>query len=212
MTRLLVTGFGPFPRVPRNPSGLLARRVAGSRRLALAGIEARALVLATAYPEIGRTLVPALEASRFDAVLMLGVAGRRRGLSVEVQALNRASRLFPDATGRVAGGLALTPGSPLRRPTRAPAGAVLRALRGAGVPASLSRDAGRYLCNGAYHAALGLHPGALFLHIPMPRGDRPGDRRPSLVGMEAAIVRAALALAQAAQRSGASPRPIRARP
>ncbi|WP_442919159.1 hypothetical protein [Methylobacterium sp. Leaf118] len=35
MSRLLVTGFGPFPRVPDNPSARVARRLAALPRLRL---------------------------------------------------------------------------------------------------------------------------------------------------------------------------------
>jgi pyroglutamyl-peptidase len=196
VTRLLVTGFGPFPLVPRNPSGALARAVARHPRLGLAGIEARALVLETAYGAIDGALRPALAAWRPDAVLMIGVAARRRVVCVEVQALNRASRLFPDAGGRVGAGLALAPDLPLRLRTRAPAGRILRALLRAGLPARASRDAGRYLCNASYFALLAERVApAAFVHVPMPRGARPGDRRPSMGEMEAGLVGAALALA-----------------
>ncbi len=196
MTRLLVTGFGPFPLVPRNPSGALAQAIARHPRLRLAGIEARALVLDTAYRAIDGSLRPAVAAWRPDAVLMIGVAARRRCVCVEGQALNRASRLFPDVGGRVGAGFALAPDLPLRLRSRAPVGRILRILAQAGLPARASRDAGRYLCNASYFALLaeGAAPAA-FIHVPMPRGPRPGDRRPSLRAMEAGLVGAALALA-----------------
>ena len=143
MTKLLITGFGPFPRVPRNPSGLLAEHVAASPRLRLAGIRASALVLPTTYGAVDAMLRPAIAREVPDAVLMIGVAARRREVCVERQALNRVSRLFPDASGTVG-------------------------------------------------------PLVVFLHVPLPRGARPGDRRPSLAEMAHAIDEAALVLARAA--------------
>jgi pyroglutamyl-peptidase len=52
MIRILVTGFGPFPRVPRNPSGALAQRVA-----ALAAAEGLEVVPGRYDPSVGEVAV-----------------------------------------------------------------------------------------------------------------------------------------------------------
>ena len=75
-TRLLVTGFGPFPRMPRNPTSRLAVAVARSPRWKHLRIRASALVLPTTYAAIETILLPRLWEERPDAVLMPGVAGR----------------------------------------------------------------------------------------------------------------------------------------
>jgi pyroglutamyl-peptidase len=205
MTRLLVTGFGPFPRVPRNPSERLARALAAHPRLRLRGVEASALILPTAYPAVDAVLVPVLRAWRPDAVLMLGVAARRRHVSVETRAVNRVSRLFPDAAGRVAARLAFRPGGPHVRRARAPVTGLIRGLRTSGLDARASRDAGRYLCNASSYAALEAGGATtVFIHVPLPRSDARGDRRPTLRAMEGGLLEAALLLAHAGRRvSGA---------
>lgn len=171
--RLLVTGFGPFPGMPLNPSAALALRVGALVRRRLGPDHPpRVLVLRTAYGALPEMLAPAL-AERPAAVLMIGVAGRSRRVRIEDCARGRGSRLHPDASGRVAGpekGTAETP-LPLRSRKAAPALAVLRRH---GVAARRSHDAGRYLCNAGYHLALGEDPAALFVHIPpVPRTRRP---------------------------------------
>lgn len=169
---LLVVGFGPFPSVPRNPSGDLARRLAGSARLRrVLGTSPRCLVMRTAYAAIATHLVPALR-DRPDAVLMIGLAKRARRMRVEERARNRVSRLFPDVSGRIAARPLLDPdGPPVRR--RPHAARAVWILRGHGVAASLSRDAGRYLCNASYFTALAEDRPTLFVHIPPPpRADR----------------------------------------
>jgi pyroglutamyl-peptidase len=178
MRKLLITGFGPFPRVPRNPSETLARAVAKHPRWRRLGISVEALVLETRYSAIGEQLLPKLKAFKPDVVLMLGVAGRRKHVSIETRAVNRVSCLMPDANGRVLGSLAFRPRGPAALYARAPDTRVLRAIRKRGVDARPSRDAGRYLCNASFYAALEQrHAGSAaqitFIHIPLPGRNAP---------------------------------------
>jgi len=194
---VLVTGFGPFPRMPRNPSGALARRLAALPRLRRAlGRAPVGLVLPTAYDALPRRLAPAL-AEGPAAVLMFGVAARALRLRVEVRARNRASRLFPDASGRVSGRLTLDPAGPAERRSRAAAAAVAL-LRRRGVPVAVSRDAGRYLCNAGYYRALAEPCPVLFVHVPPPRTKRPvrPGRRPDASREERALADLVLLLAR----------------
>jgi len=174
--RLLVTGFGPFPRMPRNPSAALARSVAAAPRLRRLGIEARAAVLTTAYATLAAELDPLL-AERPDAVLMIGVAGRERQVRVETRATSRRSTLFPDRHGEVPRRAGAEGAREAARRSRVNAGAALRALLRHGLPARISRDAGRYLCNAAYFRALTRRGPTLFIHIPKPpKAGRKGAR------------------------------------
>jgi pyroglutamyl-peptidase len=164
MRRLLVTGFGPFPSMPRNPSTALARAVAYSPRWRLQGVEAQALILTTAYATLPGELDPAL-AERPDAVLMIGVAGRSKSVRIEWRATNRRSTLFPDNAGERAEIPTKAEGRPVRR-TSLPAHKLLLALRRHGLPSHLSRNAGRYLCNASYFRALETGLPVVFVHIP----------------------------------------------
>jgi pyroglutamyl-peptidase len=203
MTRILITGFGPFPSVRKNPSAVLARRLAGSSRLARHGCEVEALELPTLYAAIAGELLPALSRLKPDVVLMLGVAARRKALSVETRALNRVSRLFPDASGRIGRQLAFAPAGPHLQRCRGGAEPLVAVLRRAGLPARRSIDAGKYLCNAAYYAALQKAgrdgPLVVFVHIPMP-GTGGRRRGPSLGAMAAGLGRLALVLAGQSRR------------
>ncbi len=164
--RLLVTGFGPFPTMPRNPSAALATAVAASPRWPVRGVAAEARILTTAYAALGSELGPAL-ASRPDAVLMIGVAGRSKRIRVERRATARRSTLFADAAGEAAASPSIR-GSPCTRVGPVPPAPALRILRRYGLPSRISRDAGRYLCNAAYFRALEGPAPVLFIHIPKP--------------------------------------------
>jgi LAO/AO transport system kinase len=175
MRRLLVTAFGPF----RPCRAIRALPPPGRRRLPrwrLHGVDAQALILTTAYGTLAREFDPPL-AGRPDAVLMIGVAGRSKGVRVEWRATTRRSTLFPD----VAGERAEKPVAGRSRPVRStplPPRKMLLVLRRHGLPSRLSRDAGRYLCDAAYYRALGTGLPVLFIHIPKdPDPNRPGRRK-----------------------------------
>lgn len=161
---LLVTGFGPFPGMPRNPSETLARQVGHLGRHGIAGFPVRTLILRTAYAALSESLKPALAQSP-AAVLMIGVAGRAKRVRVEARALNRASRLFPDASGRIPTTLRLDRQGPVQREAPIAARALV-CLKRQGISAIPSRNAGRYLCNASYFQALAEPCPVLFLHIP----------------------------------------------
>lgn len=168
--RVLITGFGPFPRAPFNPSAAVAKALARRRRPALAGLVRNAHVFATRYADIDRDL-PTLLAERPDIVLMFGLAGRARELRVETRARNAISCLFPDAGKHRPRHRMIETSAPPARTGRAPFTRLAAALRTRKAPARLSRDAGTYLCNYAYWRALAAAPDGrplvLFVHIPI---------------------------------------------
>jgi len=170
--RVLLTGFGPFPGAPVNPSGVLALKLARRRRPALAGIERIVHVFATTYAAVDRDL-PRLFAKQPDIVLMFGLAGRTPYLRVETRARNAISQIFPDAGGHRPQRHIIAHGAPASLRGAAPFARLVAALRASGVPARLSHDAGRYLCNYGYWSALQRAPQGKplvqFVHIPVVR-------------------------------------------
>jgi pyroglutamyl-peptidase len=210
--RVLLAGFGPFPGAPSNPSAALAEALARRRRPALAGLVRHTHVFATTYAAVDRD-VPRLFADRPDVVLVFGLAGRRPHVCLETRARNAASVIFPDASGYRPASNVIEFGAPSELIGQAPFVPLLAALRAAKVPARLSRDAGRYLCNYAYWRALQqTHDGrplVQFLHIPaVTRNPRPRSRgrgrnksgRPSLAQLIAAAEGLLIALAAASRR------------
>ncbi len=77
---------------------------------------------------------------------MFGLATRARKLRIETRAQN-ALALLPDAAGKTPRRGTIAAGKPAAVAMPMPAQRLLAAVRKAGVPARLSRDAGRYLCN-----------------------------------------------------------------
>jgi pyroglutamyl-peptidase len=202
--RVLITGFGPFPGAPFNPSATLAKALARRRRPALAGIERSTHVFATTYASVDRDL-PKLFAQKPDVVLMFGVAGRRRQLCIETRARNAVSLLFPDASGqRPRRGVIK-----LRGPAALAGNAPFARLAGAAGPrARLSRDAGRYLCNYVFWRVLeqvrGTRPLVQFVHMPpvsaKPRPRGRANRPPTLAQLLKAAEALLIALIAASRR------------
>ncbi len=168
---ILVTGFGPFPGAPFNPSGPLVRKLACKRHPAFGDVRIVPHVFATRYECVDRALPDLIALHRPDALLMFGLATRSRHVRIETQARNTLSGL-PDASGRIAVSSSIEAAAQACLPICAPDGELLRAAQRGRIPARLSHDAGSYLCNYLYWRALEAAASqdrprlAAFIHIP----------------------------------------------
>ena len=115
-------------------------------------------------------------------MLMTGQAARRGVVCVERFARNRPSATAPDNRGRSAQSAADGPDA---LETTAPARAIARAIRGPGIAARVSTDAGDYVCNHLYYGALRRLAGAarpipaVFIHLPAAPEQYAAGREPS---------------------------------
>jgi pyroglutamyl-peptidase len=169
---VLITGFGPFPGAPLNPTAGLAQHLAARRRPAFADVKRIAHVFETSYAAVERELPALIKRVRPDVVLLFGVATRTNYVRIELRACNARSALFPDAVGDRPRTSAIALGEPAVLAGRAPQQAVLAAVRAQRLPARLSHSAGRYLCNFAYwHAIAKTDDAAVvqFIHVPTVR-------------------------------------------
>jgi pyroglutamyl-peptidase len=170
MTTILITGFGPFPGAPVNPTAPLVRHLARLRRPGLAEVHLVGHVFATSFAAVDCQLPQLIARHNPDALVMFGVATRERRIRIETRARN-ALAMLPDASNASLRRHAILPGGPSVQPMPAPVVHLLAAARGARVPAQLSRDAGRYLCNyicwrGAEAVAAKGPRLAAFVHVP----------------------------------------------
>src|SRR5262245_19412999 len=146
MTTVLLTGFGPFPGAPFNPTGRLVERLVRLRRPALAGVTIVPHIFQTSYETVDRELPHLIATHKPDALLMFGLAPRAKTLRIETRARN-ALAILPDVSGQSLRRNLIVHGGPSAVTLPAQARHLFSAGRGARIPLVLSRDAGRYLCN-----------------------------------------------------------------
>jgi pyroglutamyl-peptidase len=180
--RILITGFGPFPGAPFNPTMALVARLARLRRPALGGVELTGHIFPVTYQAVDRELPELLSRHRPDALLMFGLASRTPYVRIETRARNAVTMLWPDAnhTRVCKGSIAPEVGAMMFGPHTAK---LLRAALLTGVDARASRDAGSYLCN--YLSWRGIEATrnadgpslAAFVHIPPVARDAGSQRK-----------------------------------
>jgi pyroglutamyl-peptidase len=170
--RILITGFGPFPGAPFNPTQPLVARLARLRRPAFDDVELIAHIFHVTYNTVDRELPELISQHRPHALLMFGLADRTAHVRIETRARNAVTTRFPDADrnrarkGSIVGGADAMMFGPHTAK-------LLRAADSTGVDARASRDAGSYLCNYlSWRAieAVGDDNGprlAAFVHIPL---------------------------------------------
>jgi len=147
MTRILLTGFEPFHDWPVNSSWQAVSRLAARRR----GIEAR--LLPVDHGQAADELRGHVADVGPEVLLLTGLA------SDPVPRLERLGRAGP-----------LSPhGGPVLRRGRWPWLDAHAEARARGLPLRASFDAGRYVCDTTFWAALGTGvPMVAFLHLPPP--------------------------------------------
>ncbi|WP_338698508.1 MULTISPECIES: pyroglutamyl-peptidase I [unclassified Bradyrhizobium] len=169
--RILLTGFGPFPGAPLNPTMPLVKRLTTLRRPAFDDVALTSHIFHVTYAAVDRELPELIATHRPQALLMFGLAGRTEYLRIESRARNAVTTRFPDAgrqharKGSIEGGADAQMFGPHSEK-------LLRAALATGIDARLSRDAGSYLCNYLSWRAIEAVNGnnglylAQFIHVP----------------------------------------------
>lgn len=196
---VLVTGFEPFGGECVNPSWEVAQALQGE---VVGPARVRGVQLPCVFGAAHAALDAALERHRPVLVLCLGQAGGRCDFSVERVAINVDDARIPDNAGMQPIDESVVAGAPAGYFSTLPVKAMVAALRGAGLPASVSQTAGTFVCNHVFFALmhrLQQRPGVRggFMHLPLLPGQaaaQPGQ--PSLpLGTLVEGVRIAIAAA-----------------
>jgi pyroglutamyl-peptidase len=164
VTRLLATGFEPFGGSAVNPSQRLIEALDGDVATAL---------LPVSYARAADVLRDAVREAKPDVVICFGQADGRTGISIERFAHNLDEATTTDNDDTPGSGAPIDPGGPIAYPSTLPVDEIVAVLRGAGIPAAPSRDAGGFLCNHVFYVLMRTleqeHPRAIggFVHVPL---------------------------------------------
>jgi len=182
MEKLLLTGFGPFGSHSTNVSGDAARELEG---LEVDGFQVVTRVLPVQFEEAVAELEAALAEEQPAAVLATGIHAGDDGFRVELSARNLRDYELPDAAGQTVRGAPVAAGAPPMGYGRLPVAALKAALEEAGFEASLSEDAGAYLCNAIFFWLCQQDVPAGFVHLPA--ATEPGEASRGLQAVLGAV-------------------------
>ena len=156
MEKIALTGFTVFGSHSENPTSILAEKLGKEENV-------NSRVLPVSFSRAPSEAM-ALEGK---ALLMTGLAAGRKEITLERFAYNEKKASIPDNDGETGEGGKLKEGGKERLETTVDLDALLSLLVKNEIPASISTDPGRYVCNALYYSALldGGRP-SLFVHFP----------------------------------------------
>ena len=141
--KILITAFDPFGGESVNPALEAVKQMKDE----IAGARLIKLVIPTVFGKSAERVHEAMAAEKPDAVLCIGQAGGRFGVTPERVAINIDDARIKDNEGNQPIDL------PVRRDgapayfTSLPVKAMVRAITDKGLPSSLSNTAGTFVCN-----------------------------------------------------------------
>jgi pyroglutamyl-peptidase len=164
---VLLTGFGPFPKVPENASSRLVPALATAAQQQFPAVQFHAAILPTEWALAPVRLSALMAEWSPTVVLQFGVSPRAKGFVFETRAHNEQDTAAADAIGCQPDCRAIAAdGADVLR-SRLPVAALVSRLRALGLPAVRSHNAGKYLCNALLYHGLVHQPQLVgFIHLP----------------------------------------------
>lgn len=194
--KILVTGFDPFGGEKINPAIEAVKLLPNT----IKGAEIEKLEIPTVFHKSADVVREKMNEFKPDVVLNIGQAGGRMGLTPERVAINQDDARIPDNEGNQPIDVAIQEDGQPAYFTKLPIKAMVKAMKNAGIPASVSNTAGTFVCNHIMYQTLYLvdkefpEAKAGFMHIPFMTEqvlDKPNQPAMSLTdmarGIEAAI-------------------------
>ena len=195
--KVLLTAFEPFGGETINPA-LEAVRLVADR---VGDAEVVKLTVPTVFYKSIETVTAAIATERPGAVLCIGQAGGRYGLTPERVAINVDDARIPDNEGNRPIDRPIFADGPAAYFSTLPIKAMVQSIRAMGLPAGVSDSAGTFVCNhlmyGLLHTLKKHYPGVCggFMHVPFAPGQAANRDVPTpsmsipdiAVGIEAAI-------------------------
>ena len=165
--KIIVTGFDPFGGEKINPSIECVKALPE-----IEGVELFRVELPTVFKESAIRLNEVINDVKPDAVLCVGQAGGRPGVTMERVAINVDDARIPDNISQQPIDEVIQLDGEAAYFTTLPIKRIVNAIRKAGIPAEVSNTAGTFVCNHIMYQALFAATKAVkpfkagFMHIP----------------------------------------------
>ena len=147
--KIIVTGFDPFGGEKINPSIECVKALPE-----IEGVELIRLELPTVFKESAKRLNDVIKDVKPDAVLSVGQAGGRPGITMERIAINVDDARIPDNISQQPIDEAIQLDGEAAYFSTLPIKRIVKAIREAGIPAEVSNSAGTFVCNHIMYQAL----------------------------------------------------------
>ena len=147
--KIIVTGYDPFGGETINPSIECVKALPE-----IEGVELIRLELPTVFKESAKRLNEVINDVKPDAVLSVGQAGGRPGITMERIAINVDDARIPDNISQQPIDEAIQLDGEAAYFTTLPIKRIVKAIREAGIPAEVSNSAGTFVCNHIMYQAL----------------------------------------------------------
>ena len=147
--KIIVTGFDPFGGEKINPSIECVKALPE-----IEGVELIRVELPTVFKESALRLNEVIDDVKPDAVLSVGQAGGRSGITLERIAINVDDARIPDNSSQQPIDEVIQSGGEAAYFATLPIKRIVNAIRKAGIPAEVSNTAGTFVCNHIMYQAL----------------------------------------------------------
>ena len=166
MKRLLITGFDPFGGEKINPAWEAVRRLPNT----IGEWDLTKWQIPTVFGLGADCVLNVAQDVKPDAILCIGLAAGRLGVTMEVVGLNLREARIPDNRGNQPKNQAVVAGGPDAYFTTVPVREMVKAVQEEGIPSSLSYTAGAFVCNDVLYSVLhhynGTNTRVGFIHVP----------------------------------------------
>jgi pyroglutamyl-peptidase len=195
MKKLLITGFDPFGGESLNPSWEAVRALPAT----IGPWQVERLMLPTVFGRAAAAVLQAAEKLQPDAVICVGQAGGRSGITPEVVGINLREARIPDNAGQQPVNEPVVPGAPAAYFATLPVRGMVAAMQEEGIACGLSYTAGAFVCNDVLYTLLHHYDGtgvqAGFIHVPwLPEQAKEGQPSMPLSGIVRGLTAAIAAL------------------
>ena len=166
MKKLLITGFEPFGGEKINPSWEAVKLLPET----IGGFELTKIEVPVVFEKAAETVLSKAEETKPEAVICVGQAGGRTGITPEMVAINLRFASIPDNEGNQPKDVPCIEGGENAYFSTLPVRKMTSAISEAGIPCSVSCSAGTYVCNDLIYHVLHHYKEtetkACFIHVP----------------------------------------------